>query len=79
MVLFSGTYLSPPLFYHLIVLYFPFLISCVSSKLINLAVPDTIDERALNKRDTLNVYQKTENVVRMLYPFVVVFLVIYLY
>jgi hypothetical protein len=28
-----------------------------------LAVPDTIDERALNKRDTLNVYQKTENVV----------------
>jgi len=31
-------------------------------KLINLAVPDTIDERALNKKDTLNVYQKTENV-----------------
>lgn len=30
-------------------------------KLINLAVPDTIDERALNKKDTLNVYQKTEN------------------
>ncbi|CAE7649151.1 FIM3, partial [Symbiodinium microadriaticum] len=30
-------------------------------KLINLAVPDTIDERALNKRDSLNVYQKTEN------------------
>mmetsp|Transcript_1789 Transcript_1789/g.1800 ORF Transcript_1789/g.1800 Transcript_1789/m.1800 type:complete len:631 (-) Transcript_1789:462-2354(-) len=31
-------------------------------KLINLAVPDTIDERALNKRDVINVYQKTENV-----------------
>mmetsp|Transcript_113 Transcript_113/g.206 ORF Transcript_113/g.206 Transcript_113/m.206 type:complete len:631 (+) Transcript_113:113-2005(+) len=31
-------------------------------KLINLAVPDTIDERALNKKESLNVYQKTENV-----------------
>lgn len=30
-------------------------------KLINLAEPGTIDERAINKKDTLNVYQKTEN------------------
>mmetsp|Transcript_28458 Transcript_28458/g.91100 ORF Transcript_28458/g.91100 Transcript_28458/m.91100 type:complete len:631 (-) Transcript_28458:388-2280(-) len=30
-------------------------------KLINMAVPDTVDERALNKRDNMNVYQKTEN------------------
>lgn len=31
-------------------------------RLINLANPDTIDERALNIRDSLNVYQKTENI-----------------
>lgn len=31
-------------------------------KLINLAQPDTIDERALNIKESLNVYQKTENV-----------------
>ena len=31
------------------------------SKLINLAVSDTIDERALNKKEKLNVYEKTEN------------------
>lgn len=30
-------------------------------KLINLAVPDTIDERAINKKENMNVYQKTEN------------------
>jgi hypothetical protein len=30
-------------------------------KLINLAVADTIDERALNTRENMNVYQKTEN------------------
>ena len=30
-------------------------------KLINLAVPDTIDERALNKKIPMNIYQKTEN------------------
>lgn len=30
-------------------------------KLINLAVPDTIDERALNKKENLNIYHKTEN------------------
>jgi plastin-1 len=26
-----------------------------------LAVPDTVDERALNTRPSMNVYQKTEN------------------
>lgn len=31
-------------------------------KLINLANPDTIDERAINSKETLNVYQKTENI-----------------
>jgi len=30
-------------------------------KLINLAVPQTVDERALNKKDKLSVYQKIEN------------------
>jgi len=30
-------------------------------KLINLAVNDTIDDRAINKKDSMNVYQKTEN------------------
>lgn len=30
-------------------------------RLINLAVVDTVDERALNKREGMNVYQKTEN------------------
>lgn len=30
--------------------------------LINLACPDTIDERAINKKEDMNVYQKTENV-----------------
>lgn len=30
-------------------------------KLINLAVPDAIDDRALNTNATMNVYQKTEN------------------
>lgn len=34
------------------------IITC--SKLINLAVPDTIDERALNKK-VLNTYTKLEN------------------
>jgi hypothetical protein len=29
-------------------------------RLINLACPDTIDERAINKKDNLNLYQKTE-------------------
>lgn len=37
------------------------------SKLINLAEPGTIDERAINKKSSLNVYQKTENMV--LFPF----------
>jgi len=32
-------------------------------------VPDTIDERAINKKHPLNVYQKTENLVGFLaYP-----------
>lgn len=31
------------------------------SQLINLAVPDTIDVRAINKKDKLSVYQKIEN------------------
>lgn len=31
-------------------------------KLINLAQPNTIDERALNTKGTLNIYQKIENV-----------------
>jgi len=31
-------------------------------KLINLAVPDTIDERAINTKEMMNVYQKTENI-----------------
>jgi len=31
-------------------------------RLINLAAPDTIDERAINKKDSLNIYQKTENI-----------------
>ncbi len=30
-------------------------------KLINLAVNDTIDDRAINKKESMNVYQKTEN------------------
>lgn len=30
--------------------------------LINMAVPDTVDFRALNKKEKLNVYEKTENV-----------------
>ncbi len=30
-------------------------------KLINLAVNDTIDDRAINKKEGMNVYQKTEN------------------
>jgi len=30
-------------------------------QLINFAVPDTIDYRAINKHETLNIYQKTEN------------------
>jgi hypothetical protein len=30
-------------------------------KLINLAVNDAIDERAINKKENMNVYQKTEN------------------
>jgi len=30
-------------------------------KLVNLAVPDTVDERALNTRSNMNIYQKTEN------------------
>ena len=30
-------------------------------RLINMAVPDTIDERAINKKESVNVYQKTEN------------------
>lgn len=34
---------------------------CVSSKLINAAVPDTIDERVLNKGRTLSPFHKTEN------------------
>lgn len=31
-------------------------------QLINYAVPDTIDIRAINKHDNLNIYQKTENI-----------------
>ena len=31
-------------------------------KLINLAVPDTIDVRAINQKETMNVYQKSENI-----------------
>lgn len=31
-------------------------------KLINLASMDTIDERALNTKGTINVYQKSENI-----------------
>jgi len=31
-------------------------------KLINLAVPDTIDVRAINSKESLNLYQKTENI-----------------
>ena len=34
----------------------------VASKLINLAVPGTIDERAINKKN-LNTYTKLENLV----------------
>ena len=30
-------------------------------KLVNLATPDTVDERALNTRSNMNIYQKTEN------------------
>lgn len=30
--------------------------------LINLAVPDTIDPRAINQKESLNVYQKSENI-----------------
>lgn len=35
--------------------------SCSNSKLINDSVPDTIDERVLNKGNKLNTFQKTEN------------------
>ena len=31
-------------------------------RLINLAVPDTIDDRALNVKEGMNVYHKTENI-----------------
>jgi hypothetical protein len=44
-------------------LYLSHVRSLTHSKLINLAEPGTIDERALNKKPTLNVYQKTENLV----------------
>jgi hypothetical protein len=37
-----------------------FTVSLLFSKLINLAVPDTIDERAINKKN-LNTYTKLEN------------------
>jgi plastin-1 len=31
-------------------------------QLINFAVPGTVDERAINKKANLNIFQKTENV-----------------
>jgi plastin-1 len=31
-------------------------------KLINYAVPETVDDRAINKQSNMNVYQKTENI-----------------
>jgi plastin-1 len=34
----------------------------VHVQLINFAVPGTIDERAINKKANLNIFQKTENV-----------------
>jgi plastin-1 len=29
--------------------------------LINRAIPNTIDERAINKKEIINIFQKTEN------------------
>lgn len=36
-------------------------------KLINLAEEGSVDERALNKKKNMNVYQKTENQVRTIF------------
>jgi hypothetical protein len=39
----------------------PILFIVSSSKLVNLAVPGTIDERAINTKRLLNLWEKNEN------------------
>lgn len=38
-----------------------FVVNCSCSKLINVAVPGTIDERAINTKKILNPWERNEN------------------